>query len=99
MKSDVMITQEGELMKVHGDLTYETVLPLRQQGNQLMAVMDKPRIDFIDVGNCNSAGLALMIAWLRQAKQLKKSIDFVNVPQSLQEVANVCGVGGILELE
>ena len=94
-----MITREGESIRVNGDINHETVARLCKQGNQLIAEMDKPCVDFSHAEHCNSAGLALMMAWLRQAKQSGKRIAFLNVPSSLREAAKVCEVDGILGLE
>ena len=93
-----MIAREGELIVVGDVVNYNSVVTLRQLGDQLIAEIPHPVVDFRQVKQCDSAGLALMVAWLRRAKQLKKTIRFQNVPPSLQEVGKVCGVNGILQL-
>ena len=44
----------------------------------------------------DSALLALLLAWLREAKSRKFEIAFCNLPESLQTIARLYGVDGLL---
>ena len=88
-------TGHGSWMLV-GDLSFTTVPALR--GELVIKSADRPRIsiDLAGVTRSDSAGLALLIEWLREAEQLGKTITFLNMPAQLQSIARVCGLDGIL---
>jgi phospholipid transport system transporter-binding protein len=79
-----------------GDLNFSTVPALRA-GPDFKAT-DRPRIsiDLAGVTRSDSAGLALLIEWLRESERLGKSITFMNMPVQMQSIARVCGLDGIL---
>jgi anti-anti-sigma regulatory factor len=63
-----------------------------------MKSADRTRIsiDLAGVTRSDSAGLALLIEWLRESEQLGKTITFLNMPAQMQSIARVCGLDGIL---
>jgi len=79
-----------------GDLSFTTVPALR--GGLDMKSADRTRIsiDLAGVTRSDSAGLALLIEWLRESEQLGKTITFLNMPAQMQSIARVCGLDGIL---
>ena len=88
-------TGHGSWMLV-GDLSFTTVPALR--GGLDIKSADRPRIsiDLAGVTRSDSAGLALLIEWLRESEQLGKTITFLNMPAQMQSIARVCGLEGIL---
>jgi len=82
-----------------GDLSFTTVPALRD-GLDIKSA-DRPRIS-IDLGGVtrsDSAGLALLIEWLRESERLGKTITFLNMPAQMQSIARVCGLEGILRAD
>jgi phospholipid transport system transporter-binding protein len=79
-----------------GDLSFTTVPALR--GGLDIKSADRPRIsiDLAGVTRSDSAGLALLIEWLRESERLGKIITFLNMPAQMQSIARVCGLEGIL---
>jgi phospholipid transport system transporter-binding protein len=79
-----------------GDLDFATVPALR--GGLDIGSADRTRIsiDLAGVTRSDSAGLALLIEWLRESERLGKTITFLNMPAQLQSIARVCGLEGIL---
>jgi phospholipid transport system transporter-binding protein len=79
-----------------GDLSFTTVPALR--GKLDIKSADRPRlsIDLAGVTRSDSAGLALLIEWLRESERLGKTITFMNMPAQMQSIARVCGLNGIL---
>ncbi|OGT94593.1 MAG: hypothetical protein A2298_00745 [Gammaproteobacteria bacterium RIFOXYB2_FULL_38_6] len=57
------------------------------------------QIDFSKVTQCNSAGLALLINWIRFIRDQKKTCRYVNLPSSLLEIAKVCNLDTILHTD
>lgn len=97
MTGEVTIYQNKQCLTVVGHINFHTVIFLRQLGENLMQTVDAPVIDFNAVQHCDSSGLALMMAWLRKANQLKKVIRFVHVPSALLAIADVCNVSELFK--
>ena len=53
-------------------------------------------IDLGGVGESDSAGLALLIEWLRLARQRKKEIHFANVPAQIEALARISEVEDLI---
>jgi phospholipid transport system transporter-binding protein len=89
--------------QVSGDLVFETVPELLEQGRALLdtgvdAGVTGIELDFNGVTRADSAGLALLIEWMRSARRLRLNIVFRNVPEQMLAIARVSGVDGILPL-
>ena len=87
------------VFSVNGTINFETALAFREKGDRWIDKQEDIIVDFQAVNHCNSAGLALMTAWMRHAKRLGKPIRFINVPSTLQVIANVCGMVEILGMK
>jgi len=55
-------------------------------------------VDLAGVTRSDSAGLALLVEWLRESELAGNTIRFVNVPAQLLSIARVCGLEEILSL-
>jgi phospholipid transport system transporter-binding protein len=53
-------------------------------------------IDLGGVGESDSAGLALLIEWLRLARQWQKEIHFANVPAQIEALARISEVEDLI---
>ena len=88
-------TGHGSWM-VTGDLSFTTVPALSGGLDIKSADRSRISIDLAGVTRSDSAGLALLIEWLRQSERLDKTITFLNMPAQMQSIARVCGLEGIL---
>jgi phospholipid transport system transporter-binding protein len=79
-----------------GDLNFSTVPGLMDRMDIAAADRSRISIDLTGVTRSDSAGLALLVEWLREAERLGKTITFLNMPAQMQSIARVCGLGGIL---
>ena len=85
---------------VSGELNMQTVPAISRTANsQLLGLQGKVSIDLSAVSRADSAGLALLIDWLRIAKQNQYSIAFRNLPKQLQQIAAVSELEDILPTE
>ena len=82
---------DGEF-KITGDLDFQTVPAVWQKSTALFEECSSIHIDLSDVIRSNSAGLALLIQWMRYARSRDKTISFHHLPVQMQEIARVCGV-------
>ncbi len=91
---------EGGGFQVSGELVFDTVPELLEQGRVLFdsGVGAGIELDFNRVTRADSAGLALLIGWMRIAHRRHRNIVFRNVPEQMLAIARVCGVDAILPL-
>ena len=75
-----------------GPLTFESVPLLWQEGLQLVSRQPCVTLDLSGITRTDSAGLALMIEWMRAAKQQNGRLHFRNVPVQLRAIASATGV-------
>jgi phospholipid transport system transporter-binding protein len=83
---------------LEGDLDFYTVPEVLAQARDCGAGAGAIRVDLKGVNRADSAGLALLLEWLRRAERHGCEISFVNVPEQLMSIARVCGLEGILPL-
>ena len=90
-----MIRREGERLMVSGSLTLANVATVLAEGKA--AIGEGVRsVDLADVGELDSSALALLLAWLREAKLRNVSLVFANLPQGLTTIARLYGVAELL---
>lgn len=85
--------QGDAVLAVSGVLTFDTVPDVL---NQSAPWIDKPggpiAIDLQEVKRADSAGLALLVEWLRRAKVKGRELRFVNVPEQVRSLTRVNGL-------
>ena len=101
--SDANIRQgeQASTLILGGVLDHRSGPLLREQGRELIrnASDAELKLDCSGVERSNSVGLALLLAYLRDAKQAGKSLRFLNLPQELLQIAHVSGVSEFLPIE
>ena len=90
-----MIRREGDRMFVSGALTLANVATVLREGSAALAEGVRT-VDLGEVGELDSSALALLLAWLREAKQQSRSLTFANLPQGLTAIARLYGVAELL---
>ncbi len=84
--------------RVDGDLTFETVPELWHQAPARFAGItgDTLTVDLTAVRRADSAGLALLVAWVRWGRQRGVRVRFTRPPKSLQALAAAAGLQSLL---
>jgi len=90
VNQDNGLTVHEGTIKVHGPLTFATVPGLFMESNSIIkSASETITIDLQDVSRTDSAGLALLVEWLRAAGSHAR---FVNVPAQLRRLIDVSGL-------
>jgi len=92
-----MIRREGRRMTLSGPVTLANVAKLLDEGRQHLEEGVRT-VDLGEVTELDSAALALLLAWLREARAKQREVAFANLPESLQTIARLYGVDGLLPL-
>ena len=90
-----MIRRDGERMVVSGALTLASVTAVLREGRAVIG-QGVRTVDLGEVGELDSSALALMLAWLREARQHDRALSFTNLPQGLTTIARLYGVADLL---
>jgi len=86
-----LIQKQGEnKFDIQGDLIFSTVGAIYEKNNLLLtATGETIEINLAGVKRADSSGLALIIEWLRIAKQLHKPLHFTHVPKQILDLAKL----------
>lgn len=76
---------------VEGDLTFATIDKRTVKAMNFLATAKEITIDLSQVANTDSAGLALMIEWIRYCRAKRTQLRFSNVPKQLLSLARLSG--------
>ena len=90
-----MIQRDGDRMVVSGPLTLANVAAALGEGKDAIGAGAR-RVDLGGVGELDSSALALLLAWLREAKRRGTDLAFTNLPQGLTTIARLYGVADLL---
>jgi phospholipid transport system transporter-binding protein len=82
--------------RVGGALHAETVTELLERSEALFQGATRLEIDFAGVAEGDSAGMALLIEWLRRARHHHQEIHFKNVPTQIAALARISEVEELL---
>jgi phospholipid transport system transporter-binding protein len=95
----VNIAVAGEVLKLTGALSFETLPSVLAESAQFAARSDLPDrlvIDFSGITDIDSSAVALLLEWRRQALARRKSLEFVNLPANLMALAELYGVADLI---
>lgn len=88
----LQVTAGGDCT-ITGDLSFATVADLHEQALGLFAGNQPRIVDMQTVARVDSAGVALMLDWIRRSRARRQTLTFRNVPQQMISIAELCGVG------
>jgi phospholipid transport system transporter-binding protein len=82
--------------RVSGVLDASTAREVLEQSESRFEQFKELDVDLGGVGESDSAGLALLIEWLRIARQGNKAIRFANVPAQIEALARISEVDDLI---
>lgn len=90
---------DGATLAVAGRLDHDSVVALAEAGATWLAqrAPAECRVDLAGVDYSTSAGIALLLGWLRAATQAGKQLRFDNLPADMAAIARVGGLDHILQ--
>jgi phospholipid transport system transporter-binding protein len=83
---------------VEGELSFVIVPALQQQAAGLFESARELDVDLSGVERADSAGLALLIEWMREARRRDKALRLLNMPAQMLAIARVSSLDEILPL-
>lgn len=90
---------DQQTLAVIGDLVLENAPAMKAKGEQLLSSMDSNVIiDLAGVAQSGSAGVSVLLCWMRAAKSNKKELRFRNMPEKMFDIARVSSLDEFLPL-
>jgi len=91
-----MLERSGNSLKVTGAMRYGNAPSLLAAGRE--SLVGVAEIDLAAVGEADSSALAVLFAWLRDARAANPSLRIGNPPAGLISLAALYGVSDFLPL-
>lgn len=98
-QGEILWDAVGKEFRISGDLTLATVTNVMAQATPLFSNAADITVDLGDVNHSDSAGLALLIEWMRVAAAANKPIVFQHIPRQMLAIAETTGLDAILPLK
>ncbi len=92
---DISLKESG-VLEVTGEMVFATVNGLRLKGTSLWAEAAPTEIDLAGVTRADSAGLSLLLEWLRMAAKADQALIFNNVPVQMLVIAELSDLGSLI---
>ena len=85
--------------KLNGEMSFASVPALWRQSQQLFAAVEAPtlEIDLTGINHVDSAGLALVVAWIRWSHRHAKELRFTHIPAKLVALAKANNLSVLLD--
>lgn len=83
--------------RLEGEVSFATVMHLLHESRPSFEYEPNIRLDFSGVESIDSAGLALVIEWIREARRHGHSLEIHNAPQRLIALARISDVERLLK--
>lgn len=87
-----LVEQSPGYFTVEGNLTFASIDQQSLKSFKFLKGIDRICIDLAKVGTTDSAGLALMIEWIKHSRMIRAQLWFKNVPEQLQALAKLSGL-------
>jgi len=91
-------SRDGDTLRIQGELDFDSVAGLWETTGALFVANSPLQVDLGGVSRANSAGVALLVAWLRQARKQQRKLVFINVPVQMQAIIQVADLETLLPM-
>ncbi len=88
--------RDGDTLHVRGELDFDSVADLWATSEATIQAESIRWIDLSGVRRSNSAGVALLVEWLRQARRHQQKLAFVNIPVQMRAIIAIADLDAIL---
>jgi len=84
---------------VSGELTFATVPAVWRETREWFSEGGAIAVDLAGVSRADSAGLALLLEWLRSAKQRGAPVVFEHMPAQIRAIARLSALESVLDMD
>ncbi len=91
-----LIPEGAGRFRLEGEVGFVTVMKLLEDSKEAFQREERIRLDMGGVDRINSAGLALVLEWVREARQEQRQLILSRPPPALMAIARICEVEDVL---
>lgn len=95
MNPAITLVEPGEY-RLSGEVTFDTVTDLFESTHFDFVDDGTVTIDLSAVTRVDSAGLALLLEWLRDSRHKNCRLRFTNIPEQLNSLMEVTGLDDVI---
>lgn len=81
-----------------GVLSFDTISQLQDDIETLTKQGPEIVLDLSGISRVDSAGIVVLLEWMKHARESGRQIFFANIPQQLLDIARVSDLDGILPI-
>lgn len=96
MKKVADISFQSNTLMVSGDLDFTNVMAVYEKALKKFADYDELVFDFASVTSSDSAGLALIVEWIKNARRQNKGIKFKHLSADILSLATAAGLDQLI---
>lgn len=89
---------EADMVEVGGTLTADTIPTALERSRDWFRSGGTLTVDLSNVTHSDSAGVALLLEWLRRARAQHVTVRYVHAPEQMRAIAEFGELEGILQL-
>ena len=89
---------DANCLHVLGELNFANVAKLYRDGLAFVNQHPQLLVDFTEATVGDSSILAVLVAWSRRSKQLQYSLNYINLPNTLIEMARLSHLDTVLPI-
>ena len=99
--SKFSLMRDADTNRIHlkGELSFKTVNTILNEAQDIFLAAKELDIDLAGVTRSDSAGLALLVEWMRIASATSRPISFRNVPAQMMAIAGTSGLDKLLPIK
>jgi len=90
---------ESQCIRISGELSFFTANDILPEMGLMLESVTSIDINLAEVTRSDSAGLALLIEWMRVAERNNKKIVFHSIPEQMLAIASASGLDELLPLQ
>ena len=94
---EAFLDQSGTGFSLRGRLTRENVAELWPRGTEAIAGSSFVDLDLEQVSMCDTAGVAMLVDWLRIARSNDRELRFHGAPDQMLAIARVSDLAQLLD--
>lgn len=94
----ILKRREDGCFVLSGHINFQTVPMIWRQGMKMFKDAPSLVLDLQGIERSDSAGLALLVEWMRFARNRNRPISFMNMPSQMLAIARASSLDNILPL-
>ncbi|MCW5590312.1 MAG: STAS domain-containing protein [Legionellales bacterium] len=93
------LSVNNDCLIIEGELNFATVSEIAKMATAIFQTQSIAVIDLAKVTFANSAALALLLQWQREATKHSQALVFRHLPHDLYNIAKACDVADLISIE